>query len=441
MNRTSAVVALIAALLGAVLLGWPEVLSDPRVVSTARGTSRELTRIARELERHPQSVAMPAALMAAHACLQELDDCQQCHSWVQGVPDSKCLRCHETVGERLASRRGYHGKLNGACASCHADHDRTIVELDRAAFNHSQALYPLEGRHVDVECASCHEVAAECPDAGRRMRYLDLPHGTCADCHEDPHEGQFEATTCESCHDEQGFRGRALLFAHADLVDFPLTGLHRDVECAACHEPAPGAEFAAAPFRGLARDCAACHEDPHAGSTTSTDCASCHSTAGWRGDALAFDHQVMGRFALDAAHSDLACTACHASETVFAPLATACATCHADVAGFVAGEVAGAAPDDAWSASPHAGRVGCLECHDTSVAHQGASSFARRCADCHNARYADLFLERDAHLRSLELRARDRVPERAAAQLEELLRVGSHNYVEAERRLRALADG
>ena len=208
MNRTSAVVALVAVALAATLLCWPEVVPGERLASTARETSTELRRLAVALREHPDSVALPAPLSGVHACLEELDGCQQCHTWTHGVPDSKCLRCHELVGARLAAGSGYHGRLRGTCASCHKDHDRSIIDFDREAFNHAQALYPLEGKHAAVDCADCHEGAAECPTPGRRMRYLGLAFATCDPCHDDPHGAQFETTLCDSCHSVQGSLAR-----------------------------------------------------------------------------------------------------------------------------------------------------------------------------------------------------------------------------------------
>ncbi len=438
MSRLSALVAVLVAALAAAFLGWPDVAADAHLMSSARDTGRELRRIAGELRRHPEAVAQPAPLAAAHACLPELQDCAGCHTWTHGVSDDKCLRCHDEIAARRADRAGFHGRLEGACATCHADHDRSIVDLDREAFDHDRALFPLEGSHADVECARCHEVAARCPDAGRRLQYVGLAHAACADCHEDPHAGQFEGTACEACHDARGFEEDALLFRHAALASFALEGRHRDVACAECHRP--GGADALTVFRGLAGTCRDCHEDPHAGSTTSPDCASCHSSAGWSGDDLRFDHDAVGRFALDATHRALACDACHAGDGSFAPLPRDCAGCHQDYAGFLAGSWSGAELDGGAAPSPHAGRVACVDCHDTGVARQDASSHAERCARCHHARYAGLFLDRGAHLRALELTARERAGPELRAELARLLRVGSHNYVEAERRLRALAE-
>ena len=232
-----------------------------------------------------------------------------------------------------------------------------------------------------------------------------------------------------------GFAGEALTFRHDELASFPLTGRHRDVACSECHERGDVRGRAAVVFRGLGRDCAACHADPHGGSTSSVDCASCHSTAAWVGDAVTFDHQRVERFPLDATHRALACGACHASGQTFAADGVQCADCHADVVGFMRAELAAPKEDEAPRASPHSERVQCADCHDSTVARQSETSYAQRCANCHNARYATLFLDRNAHLRGLALRVG-----KPREELEALLRAGSHNYLEVERRLRARVD-
>lgn len=440
MNRTSVVVLVLMVVLGGVLVGWQEMFGDGRVSTTAHSTVQNIQHLANELKQQPLSVAMPAPLTRAHARVEELDDCQQCHSWLHGVPDSRCLRCHEVVGERSATRTGFHGRLTGACVTCHADHEPQIVELDREAFNHALARYALEGEHLRVTCEGCHEVQVEGPRADSRMSYLELSHERCADCHTDPHAEQFTGTSCETCHAVQGFRAEALTFQHSELASFSLTGRHRDVECAACHGLQAGAEVVL--FRGLATSCVACHEDPHEGSTTSRDCASCHSSEGWRGEALAFDHQA-GRFPLDATHGGLDCVSCHTADLIFAPLPTTCAGCHEEIAGHLAGGLSTSElwsnGDRPWRPSPHAGLVACAECHPPSATSQDASAYAQRCAGCHNPRYAELFLDRGAHLRTLELQARAGADERTRAALTALLRAGNHNYTEAEQRLRTLS--
>jgi hypothetical protein len=90
--------------------------------------------------------------------------------------------------------------------------------------------------------------------------------------------------------------------------------------------------------RAAGRACADCHDDPHAAQFAVagvTDCARCHASNG-AFELVDFDHARDTRFALDAQHARLACSACHvpwataAGERVvrYKPLGTQCADCH-----------------------------------------------------------------------------------------------------------------
>lgn len=400
---------LLAALLGAAGLAIREIAG---------------TAVARRVLEDPRSAALPAPLSQAHAEVPELVDCAACHSMTSGVEDDGCLACHEEIGERLAAGSGHHGRnLTGACRDCHAEHRPSIVDLDRDAFNHRQALWPLEGAHAGVDCGACHEV-----EGG--FRWLGLAFGACADCHEDPHRAQFGSTACEACHDQNGFRGRFVLFSH-DRSRFRLTGAHQRVACARCHERSEDADR----YRGVPDGCADCHSDPHSGSFRAQECRNCHTTAGWAEGHLTFDHQT-SRFPLDAAHRTLDCTDCHRT-LEYRKTPSTCEACHADVADYLAGrvrigrEVATVAPD------VHAGKATCVECHDTKTsAHQSLDSYAARCVACHTPAYADTYLDWTARLASLAREGRELAGPKRDPELEAFLRVGTHGFVEAERRVR-----
>ena len=90
---------------------------------------------------------------------------------------------------------------------------------------------------------------------------------------------------------------------------FPLAGAHQQVNCASCH--------ANGVYAGTRQDCYGCHagnyaatKNPdHTRSAFPTNCADCHTTAGWPG--ARFDH-ALARFQLTGAHVQAACTQCHA---------------------------------------------------------------------------------------------------------------------------------
>lgn len=123
-----------------------------------------------DLTRHNAEAAF--RLEGAHAVVP----CVTCHETPDGalrfdvgVPDG-CTTCHavdDPHGEQFADR---------TCDSCHGIDAFAPVTVD-----HDATRYPLDGAHVDLDCASCHRAE---PDGagGTRIRYRPL--GTeCRDCH------------------------------------------------------------------------------------------------------------------------------------------------------------------------------------------------------------------------------------------------------------------
>ncbi|NNF58115.1 MAG: hypothetical protein HKN04_07715 [Rhodothermaceae bacterium] len=164
--------------------------------------------------------------------------------------DQACEACHaegNPHGEEFADPDGVT-----RCAGCH-----NATDWDLAAFDHSETGFSLLGAHLRTECTACHTPETQ-PDGSVVRRFTGLS-SECASCHleEDPHAGQFEGQTCDSCHDTQAFTITA--FNHA-ATRFPLAGAHETVACAACHRPeltADGTEFVR--FKPLGTACADCH--------------------------------------------------------------------------------------------------------------------------------------------------------------------------------------
>ena len=307
----------------------------------------------------------PGKLVAAHESLEGVTGCRNCHQLRRrGIANEKCLACHTPLRTRIEQGAGLHAGFGDRnCAECHKDHlgrEPDIVRLDTATFAHDEAGYLLAGRHAEIGCRDCH--AAErvvAPD----VRAFKAEHTaldrtflglgtTCMACHreDDPHRGQFDDGSCSDCHGESTWE-RPDRFVH-DRTRYPLTGRHRDVDCADCHRPVGGRGSSFIRFRPLAfARCQDCHTDPHTG-RMGTTCTSCHGTGGWmRIDRNRFegrfDHGTT-RFALRGAHADVECRSCHARQptrtaalamrlvsgtrnrTYPIPVATACLSCHID---------------------------------------------------------------------------------------------------------------
>jgi hypothetical protein len=162
------------------------------------------------------------------------------------------------------------------------------------------------------------------------MMYVGLPVD-CSGCHDSTafpaapqrpadHVAAGLTGDCSQCHSTATFgnaRG-----AHA-TNGFPLTGGHA-IECARCHGQ---------PFNAhLDPACVSCHLNDYNGTTDPnhsqagfpTDCALCHTNAGWSG--ATFDHKNTA-FPLTGAHVGLDCSACHA-DGVYKGKPTACVSCH-----------------------------------------------------------------------------------------------------------------
>ena len=218
---------------------------------------------------------------------------------------------------------------------------------------------PLQGyvshAEFEQECAHCHAPLHCVTDT------------KCQDCHtevalqrsqSDGLHGKLPGTAkCQTCHPEH--HGREVVITdfafqnvdHAKLANFSLVKHQEDYQgnpmgCESCHSQER--------FAGETLDCLSCHiENDHdymAGHMEDygMDCMGCHDGADRMRD---FDHEQV--YALQGAHAETECQACHA-EKVFAGISQDCIACHAD-------------PE------LHAGKFGldCARCH-TATAWQPA---------------------------------------------------------------------
>lgn len=294
----------------------------------------------------------PGPLARAHASLEGATNCVKCHTLNRAPMATACLSCHTDVQRLVNARRGYHARLTpaqrGNCASCHPDHAGVDFDLvdwgpaDRARFDHRQAGWALEGKHVTAKCESCHTTKYRTdPVATVSKRKTGTPwiglQSTCASCHrtDDVHRGELSAN-CASCHDAKAW-APAPRFDH-DSARYPLTGKHAEVKCASCHETArlPVIANARGERVGVFRPvpyakCNDCHTDPHKGRIRES-CASCHNTRGWDAvETRGFDHAAT-RYPLRGRHARVSCAACHGRNNERpTPAFGTCASCHQDV--------------------------------------------------------------------------------------------------------------
>jgi hypothetical protein len=156
----------------------------------------------------------------------------------------ECTECHRdphggtySAGTKLGGAKG--------CVACHGFRSFHETNIDVEA--HARYRFVLEGAHAAVACFECHEdLRREAAHSSlllapaTRVRFASEARA-CADCHDDPHGGQFakrrDGGACDVCHDSGAFVPAARFDHDADSA-FPLEGAHRSVACAKCHPEA-----------------------------------------------------------------------------------------------------------------------------------------------------------------------------------------------------------
>lgn len=287
----------------------------------------------------------PGKLANAHAHLEGLSNCTQCHELGQHIENQKCLNCHQEIKVRIDQQMGFHTTVRDSnCIVCHSDHNGRNFDMIRwpegkqEKFNHARTGYDLVGKkHVAARCRDCHQAknvrAEDILDRKKDLldhTFLGLDR-TCESCHVDVHIGQFEKT-CDTCHGVDGWKP-AEKFDHAK-GRFSLLGKHRSVACEKCHqnEVAETNEVVSfVRFRPVAFDtCSQCHDDVHRGQFEET-CERCHSTEGWFViNKQVFDHDKT-RFSLIGQHSRVGCDLCHGKDPKLTrPTFAKCSDCHKD---------------------------------------------------------------------------------------------------------------
>ncbi len=268
------------------------------------------------------------ALKGKHAPL----DCAQCHT--DKLIADAAVRASRAKEPGRATFLG----LSAKCSTCHFDEHRGQLGNDCAkchnesawkpapGFNHARTDFALQGKHTSVECLKCHARVADAdahkgsklaPKAADFARFKPVTHGSCADCHKDPHEGRL-GVNCASCHTVNGWmevKTPASTGARAfhDKTRYPLRGAHEEVACKTCHGPWKGQK---AIFKGLKfANCSDCHIDAHLGQvgTPPASCDACHGLQSYK--PTLYDPAQHKKYPLAGAHAAVACTACHRTDS------------------------------------------------------------------------------------------------------------------------------
>ncbi len=273
----------------------------------------------------------PFPLNGAHGKI----DCFSCHQNStnplavfqdrRGIAATNCVACHEDTHE---------GKFGQDCAKCHNEASfLTLNNMD--FFDHTVTDYPLEGKHLEVDCKQCHTDRFSTP----------IDFSACSSCHVDYHQGDFIKNNsnpdCKECHSlEKGFEFSLYSLEQHQESNFPLEGAHIATPCFACHISEDDQRWT---FSNLGNSCVDCHLDIHDGFISEAfypqdNCASCHVNDSWT--QVNFDHSRT-KWPLTGKHREVDCRLCHFEisekgdvvSQKFRNFNTQCAACHDNVHG------------------------------------------------------------------------------------------------------------
>lgn len=312
-----------------------------------------------------------------HAPVHEADfgkRCERCHAQIRwlGLPDALGYRVHDLTRYPLVGMHGevacaschaetkpaaerYRALAHGRCVDCHQDaHNGALADQEHGecgachtphgfspssfgVAQHASTGFALDGMHVAAPCAACH--GSEHP----RLTF-EAKGNDCQSCHKNPHGDRVDRELadggCAHCHATAGWG-----YPRIDHSTWPLLGAHAGAACDRCHDPNAGAprndglvDFAR--FGHAPRECAGCHEDPHAGQFSASEpvksCDTCHDATSFK--LPAFAHATLTRFPLTGAHAGKPCGDCHHVESLRNDMRAVryrlgyaqCSDCHAD---------------------------------------------------------------------------------------------------------------
>lgn len=343
-------------------------------------------------------------------------DCAECHN-ADRIVDPKlkkkkttflglnktCLTCHDD----------YHqGKMSANCSECHSFESFENPK----PFDHNKTHFPLLGKHKTLSCKQCHK--EEVVNGKTRQGFKNLKYANCNACHQDVHENKF-GQNCKKCHQETSFKQirTGNTFNH-DLTNFPLLGLHRQLECVQCHKSGNMTK----PLKH--GRCSDCHKDiVHKGEFAvngkSPDCSQCHDNNGFEVSTYTLERHNASQFKLAGAHEATPCIACHQKdgEWHFRNIGKKCVDCHkSEHQGFISeefyskGNCSNCHTESNWrtiSAFDHNrtkfkldgkhAELACRDCHYAKNA-QGAriqkfAGLSTDCNGCHQDEHAGQFME------------------------------------------------
>ena len=239
--------------------------------------------------------------------------CDQCHQGNYQNTPTACEACHLSDYNATTDPNHVTAGFPTDCALCHDE-----GSWGTATFDHNTTAFPLTGQHTSVDCMQCHANGFTGTPTNCDACHLTDYNGTTSPNHA---QSGFP-TDCAQCHGTSSWVPAA--FDH-NSTGFPLTGQHVNASCLDCH---------ANGYAGTPTECEACHmpdynsaSNPnHPGEVYPTDCAFCHTTAGW--DPSSFHHDAQYFRIYSGTHNNEwnTCTECHTSPGDYSSFS--CIDCH-----------------------------------------------------------------------------------------------------------------
>ena len=360
---------------------------EPKPCTECHGTESWDVQLDKVRASHPK-----LSLANGHARVK----CEACHDRGNNKPPSKgskCESCHKPI---------HLAKFGTRCEGCHASIKWVGLPESIGRDNHPKTRYPLEGKHVKIDCVACH--AKTKPQASR---FKNLEFGTCISCHPDTHKGEFTKRNngeCAQCHTITGFTPTTFGVKQHATTKFVLDGKHIATPCGSCHTGSrPRTSFIVANTQ-----CLDCHENPHgtqfAKEMTQNGCATCHTTVDWHQSKI--DHSI---WPLLGVHARTKCAACHgeqkkgAEPAAYRGIPRECEGCHDDThAGQFKNKLCKTCHEPStfkiattfdhkttgWSLDGKHAPLSCDKCHTSTTLRDGSTTIRwrlgyRQCKDCH----------------------------------------------------------
>ncbi len=248
--------------------------------------------------KYPHIMLSPGDLMQGHQKIEH--QCFACHQAFGGIPNTKCISCHELAaigkdtlafGEGKKDKVLFHTRIDQyACISCHTDHaglngggtpqvfDHSLLPpsvLSECLTCHSRPNDKLHQQLTNA-CVKCHTTSTWKLESGFNHDMVEPSiRNKCASCHRGPDDDMHLSLKeeCSKCHGTNQW-----LPATFDHTAYFVLDRDHNSRCSTCHVANNYRQYT----------CYGCHEhtvsnisEEHReeGISNFTNCVSCHKSA------------------------------------------------------------------------------------------------------------------------------------------------------------------